>query len=1261
MKKIFLTVLTLFVLGTISFSQNKQLPQKNTITHASHVHNGIIRCATMEADSILRAQHPELGTLNQQEAWLQQKIQEHKKKYDGQQKLPILTIPVVVHVIHNGDAIGSGENIPDGQVLSQIQVLNEDFRKILGTPGYNNNPVGADVEIEFCMAVIDPNGNPTNGIDRVNLGQATYSGSADVDANVKPVTIWDPTQYLNMWTVNFGGAGILGYAQFPDNSGLPGLPASGGAANTDGVVANYATFGSSTIFPGGTYSPPYDKGRTMTHEVGHWLGLRHTWGDANCGSDFCADTPETQTGNYGCPTQTTCDGIQDMVENYMDYTNDLCMNIFTEDQKTRMRTVMDVSPRRMELKNSTKCTPPNPDDGGISDIISPNGTVCGSTTFTPEVTLTNYGNNDITSIDIIYDIDGTGTQTFNWTGTLAPSSSVNVTLPNMTTTPGNHTFNANTNLPNGNTDSNTANDGTSVTFTISNGTPLTLTINTDCWGYEVYWEVQDASATVVTFGGNTGTNIPPGGGQTAQNTDAGAYGNETTITENLCLTNGCYDLIMYDDYGDGMGGGSGCATVGDYTLTDDATGTQLVPTVAGTSYTNSNTTNFCVGPPCVTSAGTMDTTPLTICGNGSQTATHNGDNVNDGNDALQFILHDVSGTSIGTIIGGPQNTPTFSFGGSMSYGTTYYISAISGDDTGGGIVDLSDPCLSIAAGTPVTWYNFPTVTANATATSICSGDPVTLTGSGATSYVWDNGVTDGVAFNPTSTTNYTVTGTDANGCTNTDNITVTVNPTPAFTVASTNPTTCGGNGDIILSGLQANTTYQVTYADNGSNIGPSAMTSDASGDITINVPAGTYSNFIVDLSGCTGTDNSTVSLSDPASFTVSTMVVDETCTNANGEITINVSGGTNPFQYSIDNGTNYVSTNVFTGLSAGTYNIAVQDSVNCTSFSTVTITDTPAPVISNVTTTDASCSGNDGTVTITATGNNLMYDIDGGTAQASNSFTGLGAGTYTVNVSNGTCTTSQTFTINSAAAMTVSSTITNPSCGESNGEISLSVSNGTQPYTVAWSHDTNLTTTTATGLSGGTYNYTVSDASGCSVSGSDSLAGDSNSMMVYASAKNVSCKGEADGYAVVDSVAGGTPPYTYLWDNGISDLSIANLTENIYTVTVTDNSGCDKTKAVVVGFDSEECLNVHNAISPNGDGQNDTWVVTGIKGYDESKVQIFNRWGALIYESDNYNNDWNGTYKGKDLPDGIYYFIVTVKNDTDEEPTVLNGSITIIR
>jgi hypothetical protein len=318
----------------------------------------VVRCTTMEDDSALRAANG-LESLQDFENWLQAHIAIYKASPEYQSgSRSVLTIPIIFHIIHNGDAEGSGENITQAQVNSQIEVLNEDFRKLFGTTGYNTNPVGADCEIEFCPAVVDPSGTilAQPGIDRVNLGQADWEQSA-INSTVKPQTIWDPTRYCNVWTVRFGGTStsLLGYAQFPSSSGLQGLNGGSGTANTDGVVIRYNSCGRI-----GNVSAPYNKGRTLTHELGHWLGLRHIWGDQSCGNDYCNDTPTSDGSNYGCPTgQNTCpDAGIDMVENYMDYTNDACMNIFTNDQKTRMMTVMSVSPRRASLTSSNVCTVP---------------------------------------------------------------------------------------------------------------------------------------------------------------------------------------------------------------------------------------------------------------------------------------------------------------------------------------------------------------------------------------------------------------------------------------------------------------------------------------------------------------------------------------------------------------------------------------------------------------------------------------------------------------------------------------------------------------------------------------------------------------------------------------------------------------------------------------------------------------------------------------------------------------------------------------
>jgi hypothetical protein len=258
----------------------------------------------------------------------------------------IYKIPTVVHVVHYGEPVGIGSNISNEQIMSQFDVLNEDFRK-LGA-GYNEHPSGADIHIEFVPALVDPQGKALAepGVDRIS-GYSAYYEYFNIEFELKPNTQWDPDRYFNIWVVNFGGsfANYLGYAQFPSFSGLDGLP-DDESASTDGVVIGYKYFGRT-----GNVVAPFDKGRTTTHEVGHWLGLRHIWGDGDCSvDDFCADTPNSDGPNRSCEFRDSCPGEgPDMIENYMDYTTDGCMNVFTNDQRYRIRTVMEVSPRRSTL------------------------------------------------------------------------------------------------------------------------------------------------------------------------------------------------------------------------------------------------------------------------------------------------------------------------------------------------------------------------------------------------------------------------------------------------------------------------------------------------------------------------------------------------------------------------------------------------------------------------------------------------------------------------------------------------------------------------------------------------------------------------------------------------------------------------------------------------------------------------------------------------------------------------------------------------
>src|SRR6266850_650573 len=223
------------------------------------------RCATMEQDSINRIRYPKRPTLDDFEEAIRLKVEEIKARTKaGRTQAAIISIPIIVHVVHNGEAIGSGLNISQAQIQAQIDVLNEDFRRKPGTPGFNTNPVGADIEIEFCLSPVDENGNTMAepGIDRYNGGKSSWTRE-EIEGSLKSTTIWNPNLFYNVWTLKFGGtsSNLLGYAQFPDQSGLSGLSATGGPASTDGVVVQYSSFGSADkgTFP--VMQPPYNKGR----------------------------------------------------------------------------------------------------------------------------------------------------------------------------------------------------------------------------------------------------------------------------------------------------------------------------------------------------------------------------------------------------------------------------------------------------------------------------------------------------------------------------------------------------------------------------------------------------------------------------------------------------------------------------------------------------------------------------------------------------------------------------------------------------------------------------------------------------------------------------------------------------------------------------------------------------------------------------------------------------------------------------------------
>lgn len=254
-------------------------------------------------------------------------------------------IPVVVHVLHKGEPEGTGYNLSTDRIERQIAILNEDFQRKEGTRGYNEHPDGADSGITFILAKTDPDGNPTNGIVRIDATglRNPVPTNYRFDFNAW-YSYWDHTQYLNVWVEPFSEATVdlyLGVATGP-SADLPGieLMQPGEPLQAEGILINSFHFGETDL------ESEFNLGRTLTHEVGHYLGLLHLWGNRDCATnDYCADTPPVTRWTVGCPKEglIACDGTPAMVRNYMDWTSDACAHIFTRDQVSRMHYVLETS------------------------------------------------------------------------------------------------------------------------------------------------------------------------------------------------------------------------------------------------------------------------------------------------------------------------------------------------------------------------------------------------------------------------------------------------------------------------------------------------------------------------------------------------------------------------------------------------------------------------------------------------------------------------------------------------------------------------------------------------------------------------------------------------------------------------------------------------------------------------------------------------------------------------------------------------------
>lgn len=629
----------------------------------------------------------------------------------------------------------------------------------------------------------------------------------------------------------------------------------------------------------------------------------------------------------------------DVLANWVEYNNQL-PNVIVNDLEINEanNTIRAGTYGRGVWESGTYNVPQVADDAGIVNIINPNGGVCDDN-FDPVVVLRNYGTNTLTSCEIHYNIDGIGTQIYNWTGTLAPLANENVTLSNMTSM-GPHVFNAWTALPNGNADINNFNDPYSTNYTAlgAGTTDIYIDVTVDCWGSETTWEIIDGSEVLYS------------GGPFMDGTGG------TTYSDTACLADGCYDFVIYDGYGDGMYGSQwgSCTLDGDYTITDENTNVLANLIAPNADFGTQETNNFCVTNPLAALFGS-DVTE--VCAG----------------QAVQFFDQS-TGSPIAwdwTLPGGtvPDNTvqnPIVTYNTPGTYDVTLWV------DNGGSTDQQT-------VTTYVTVHANPNLSASGT-DALCFGDCNGIGTASATSgtpgynYNW-TGVGAGATQNTLCAGTYEVTVSDANGCVDTTSVTIN-EPTALGATASVTDANCGqsdGTATLTITGGIS------PYSENWGAANPAALA------------AGTYPVTVTDANNCTF--NLNVTVNDVGSVSAIASGTDVSCNGGtDGTATVTPSGGTSPYIY------DWAGEDPM-NLAAGTYTVTVTDAVGCQTIANVTINEPSA--VSGSTLVGNEIFGNDGSIDLTPSGGISPYTYDwdnDGTTDFDDpqDLSGLTTGTYIV-------------------------------------------------------------------------------------------------------------------------------------------------------------------------------------------------------------------------------------------------------------------------
>jgi gliding motility-associated-like protein len=541
-----------------------------------------------------------------------------------------------------------------------------------------------------------------------------------------------------------------------------------------------------------------------------------------------------------------------------------------------------------------------------------------------------------------------------------------------------------------------------------------------------------------------------------------------------------------------------------------------------------------------------------------------------------------------------------------------------------------------------------TVTLNAKTDITCFGGKtgaidVNVTG-GTTpyTYLWSNNEsTQDISFLAGGT--YTVTVRDNNNCQTV--FSATINEPTALVVAgnSTNPG-CGANDGSITVSVNGGTTPYIFNWSNG-----------ATSQSLTNIGAGNFRITVTDNNGCA--DSLSFTLTSPGGISVALSATDASCEGVNnGIVNATITGGAVPYTYSWSNG---ATTQSITSVGPGNYTLTVTDALSCTEVQVATVAALNSiNLAANIT--GVQCEDDNlGAIKLITTGGTAPYVITWANGTLGETVTQLTAGSYAVTVvdANG-CTTDSVFVLQSLSGLNINASATGLSCdGSAIGSAQVLVTGNQPPYTYSWSNG--ATTQTISSLSVGSYFLTVTDDLGCIALDTVAISVASISVLE----KNLTqpeCDTTLDGAIEIILVSGNTD-ITFEWDNGQDSSTAVNLSAGNYTVTITNEYNCTLIDTTILTAERvcNDTLIIYDVFSPNGDGKNDLWVIDGLANYPNNELEIYNRWGSMVFEQKPYTNGWDGSNKkGDPLPSATYYYILKLNDGTDK---VYSGHVTIIR